>query len=51
MKMKSKSESVSRSVVSFCDPMDYSLPGSSVLHYILDFAQIHVGWVSDAIDI
>ena len=31
-----------------CDPMDCSMPGSSVLHYLLEFAQIHV-WVSDAI--
>ena len=26
-------------------PMDYSKPGSSVLHYILKFAQIYVHWV------
>ena len=32
-----------------CDPMDYSMLGSSVLHYLLEFAQIHVHWVSDAI--
>ena len=29
--------------------MDCSTPGSSVLHYLLEFAQIHVHWVSDAI--
>ena len=23
-----------------CDPMDYSMPGSSVLSYLLEFAQI-----------
>ena len=28
--------------------MDYSTPGSSVLHRLLEFAQIHVHWVSDA---
>ena len=27
--------------------MDCSMPGSSVLHYLLEFAQIHVHWVSD----
>ena len=29
-------------------PMDCSIPGSPV-HYLLEFAQIHVHWVSDAI--
>ena len=32
-----------------CDPMDCSMSGSSVLHYLLKFAQIHVHWVGDAI--
>ena len=34
---------------SFCNPMDYSTPSFSVLHYLQGFAQIHVHWVSDAI--
>ena len=29
--------------------MDYSMPGSPILHYLPEFAQIHVHWVSDAI--
>ena len=29
--------------------MDCSMPGSSVLHYLLKFAQIHLHWVGDAI--
>ena len=29
--------------------MNCSMPGSSALHYLLEFAQIHVYWVSDAI--
>ena len=29
-------------------PHDCSMPGSSVLHYLLNFAQIHVYWVGDA---
>ena len=29
--------------------MDCSSPGSSVLHYLLEFVQIYVHWVSDAI--
>ena len=32
-----------------CDPMNYSTPGFSVLHYLHGFAQTHVYWVSDAI--
>ena len=32
-----------------CYPMDCSMPGSPVLHYLLEFAQIHVRCVSDAI--
>ena len=28
-------------------PMDYSVPGFPVLHYLLEFAQIHVHWVGD----
>ena len=40
----------SHSVVSdSLDPMDCSSPGSPVLHYLLEFAQIHVRWVGDAI--
>ena len=37
------------SCVWLCDPMDCSRPGSSVLHYFLEFVQIHVHWVSDTI--
>ena len=29
--------------------MDCSMPGSSVLHYLLKLAQTHIHWVSDAI--
>ena len=32
-----------------CDPMDCSTPGFSVLHDLLEFAQAHVHWISDAI--
>ena len=32
--------------LTLCDPMDYRTP---VLDYLLEFAQIHVHWVSDAI--
>ena len=30
------------SLTQLCDPMDCSTPGSSVLHYLLEFAQILV---------
>ena len=30
-------------------PMDCSMPGFPVLHYLLEFAHIHVHWISDAI--
>ena len=29
-------------LLSLCDPMDFSMPGSPVLHHLLEFAQIHV---------
>ena len=41
--------SVAKLCLTLCDSMDYSMPGSHVLHYLLEFAQIHVHWVSDAI--
>ena len=35
--------------LTLCNPMNCSMLGSSVLHYLLEFAQIHVHWISDAI--
>ena len=32
-----------------CDPMDFSMPGFPVLHYLLEFAQTHVHCVGNAI--
>ena len=37
------------SCLTLCDPMDYSTPGFPVLHYLPEFAQIHVHWIGDAI--
>ena len=34
--------SVAKSCLTVCDSMDSSMPGSSVLHCIPEFAQIHV---------
>ena len=35
--------------LTLCDPMDCSTPGFPVFHQVLEFAQTHVHWVSDAI--
>ena len=32
-----------------CDPVDCSMPGFSVLHYLPEIAPAHVHWVGDAI--
>ena len=41
--------SVGQSCPTLCDPMDGSTPGFPVLHCLLELAQTHVHWVSDAI--
>ena len=41
--------SVTKSYPTLCDPLDCSIPGFPVLHYLLEFAQIHVHWASDTI--
>ena len=41
--------SVAKSCQTLCDPMDCSTRGSPVLHYLPEFAQIHVHWVGDTI--
>ena len=40
--------SITRSCPAFCDPMNYSKPDFPVLHYLPEFAQTHVHWVSDS---
>ena len=32
-----------------CDPMDCSMPGFPILHYLLNLAQTHVHWAGNAI--
>ena len=39
--------SVAKSCSTLCHPMHCSTPGFPVLHYLLEFAQIHVHWVGD----
>ena len=41
--------SVAQLCPTLCDPMDCSMPGFPVLHYLLELAQTHVHWVNDAI--
>ena len=41
--------SVTQSCPTLCDPMNLSTPGLLVHHQLLEFTQIHVHWVSDAI--
>ena len=41
--------SVTQSHPTLCDPMDCSILGFPVLHYLPEFAQTYVHWVSDAI--
>ena len=42
--------SIAQSCPTLCDPMDCSMPGFPVLHYLPEFAQSHVHWVGDAIN-
>ena len=41
--------SVAKSCLTLCDPVDCSASGSPVLHYLREFTQTHIHWVSDAI--
>ena len=41
--------SVAKLYPTLCDPIVCSTPGFPVLHYLPEFAQTHVCWVSDAI--
>ena len=45
----SSSCSATKSYQTIYDPMNYSMPGSPALHCLPEFAQIHVHWISDAI--
>ena len=40
---------VTQSCLTFCNPMDCSIPGFPVHHQLLELTQTHVYWVSDAI--
>ena len=40
--------SVAKLCPTLCDRMDWSTPGLPVSHYLLEFAQVQVHWISDA---
>ena len=40
--------SLAQSCPHLCDPMDCIMPGFPALYHLLEFAQTHVDWVSDA---
>ena len=41
--------SVAKLCLCLCSPMDCSMPGFSVLNYLLEFAKTHVHWVDEVI--
>ena len=41
--------SAAKSCLALCNPMNYSTLGFPALHYLLEFVQTHIHWVSDAI--
>ena len=43
--------SVSQLCLTLCNPMDCSMPGFPVLCCLMEFAQTHVHWVGDAIQL
>ena len=43
--------SVTKSYLILCDPMDCSMPYFPLFYHLLEFAQSHVHWVSDAIQL
>ena len=40
---------VTKSCWTLCSPIDCSMPGFPVPHYLLEFAQVHMHWIGDAI--
>jgi len=43
--------SVAKSCLTLCYPLDWSMPGFPVPHHLLEFAQVHVYWIGDAIQL
>ena len=40
------SYSIAKLYLTLCDPMDCNIPGSSFFHYLPEFVQLHVHWIS-----
>ena len=49
LKIEHQFSSVAQWCPTLCDPMNHSKPGLPVHHQLLEFTQIHVHWVGDAI--
>ena len=43
--------SVTQSCLILCDPMDCNTPGFTIPHHLLEFAQVHVHCIGDAIQL
>ena len=43
--------SVAKSCLTLCDHMGCSTPGFPVPHLLLEFAQVHILWLNDAIQL
>ena len=43
--------SIAKSCPTLCDPMDCSMPGFPIPHHLPEFAQVHVHWIGDAIQL
>ena len=41
--------SVAKLCLTVCDPMEWNMPGSPVPHHLLEFVQVHVHCIGDAI--
>ena len=46
--MNSNCCSFAQLCLTLCEPMDCSMPGLPVPHYLLEFAQVHVHCIGDA---
>ena len=51
VKFMSSCCSVAELCPTLCDPMDCSMPSFPVPHHLLEFAQVHVHWIGDAIQL
>ena len=43
--------SITKSCPTLCDPIDCNTPGFPVFHYLPEFAQTHICWIGDAMQV